>query len=124
VKITRRRGLLVAVGVAVAAGVGAVAIRPSPPQPCRATFEKVRAGMTTAEIEATVGGPPGDYSQGQNQRRHFPPVPMLNENTWLGPDAELAVYYSDDRAFDIRIDGMPIPKPLSVRVWFRARLRF
>ena len=54
-------GLIAAHGLAVVALIVAVGWTHHKPYPCLTTFERVREGMTLEEVEATVGGPPGNY---------------------------------------------------------------
>lgn len=71
-----------------AGGVG-VAWYATRPYPCRATFERVKEGMTRAEVEATVGGPPGSY------RSEFHPD-LIEDGSWFTDDADLYVWFGDD----------------------------
>lgn len=89
--VTGAVGVLVAVVLAVALTWYATR-----PYPCRATFERVKEGMTRAEVEATVGGPPGDYSGG----RAFPRrawadswAPDPGGTSWVAVDGELMVWF-------------------------------
>src|SRR5690242_10054211 len=67
------------------------------PYPCMATFEQVQVGMTQAEVEATVGGPPGDYISGGirswSAGRFLKP---RGEPRWHADDADLHVRFDDD----------------------------
>lgn len=90
--------LVVAHGLAVAALVVAVGWTHSKPRPCRATFERVREGMTREEVEATVGCPPGDYTTpGAIVLR-----PMRSGEAWVThvcwvcDEAELILLFDDD----------------------------
>jgi hypothetical protein len=38
--------------------------RPGPPPISAATLDKIHAGLPRAEVEAFLGGPPGDYGRG------------------------------------------------------------
>jgi hypothetical protein len=59
----------------------------------RAAYERIEDGMTQAEVEAILGGPPGDY-------RTRPGISMdplvrspsgLNEQWWRGDEGEIIV---------------------------------
>jgi len=93
--------LIAAHGLAVAALAVAVGWTHDKPRPCRKTFERVQVGMTRAEVEATVGGPPGDYSSAD----WWPPSALavtglgdhrINEVEWICNADELHVWYSND----------------------------
>ena len=92
-------GLFAAAGVAVAAW-------PRAPHPCRATFERVREGMTRAEVVATVGGPPGDYSRGQAIPTYFADK-NRNRLVWLAMDGELIVVFDADETALWVMTGTP-----------------
>jgi hypothetical protein len=51
------------VGLLVLAGVGAFVLWPRAPRVTRENFDRIKEGMTRAEVEAILG-PPGDYSSG------------------------------------------------------------
>jgi hypothetical protein len=117
----RRRVIVGLVGLALVAVVGA-ALWPRGPQPCRATFEQVREGMTYDEVCATVGGPPGPYGDGfavisiDTDAKRLPSM-------WWADDGVLAVEFgSDGRAYNVQfIEPLLTAKPS----WFdrlRARL--
>jgi hypothetical protein len=69
---------------------------PSGPKPCRATFELVQVGMTLAEIEAIVGGPPGAYCD-------RPEIPLVvtgvtwSPERWVAHDSNLIVYFDSSQ---------------------------
>jgi hypothetical protein len=57
-----RRKLLVALGgLAVLVAVGAFVVWPRADRITRENYDRIREGMTRAEVEAILGGPPGDY---------------------------------------------------------------
>jgi hypothetical protein len=57
----RRRKLLVALAGLAVVAAGAVVLWPEPPSRItRENFDRIREGMTQAEVEAILG-PPGDY---------------------------------------------------------------
>jgi hypothetical protein len=60
----RRRKVLVALaGLAVVVAVGVVVMWPRRREPTGENFERIRQGMTRAEVEAIVG-PPGNFTTG------------------------------------------------------------
>jgi hypothetical protein len=54
----RRRRWVVLAAAVPATALAVFVLWPSEPRPCRATFERVRQGMTREEVVATVGAPP------------------------------------------------------------------
>jgi hypothetical protein len=60
--VRRRTLLVVLAGLAVVVAAGVVVLWPRPPSRItRENYDRIRAGMTRAEIE-TILGPPGDYT--------------------------------------------------------------
>jgi hypothetical protein len=60
-------------------------------------FEKVRVGMSREEVIHTVGGPPGDYSNGMTARRY--PLEF-----WATDEALLFVdYYADGTVREVNV---------------------
>src|SRR5262245_14338544 len=58
----RRRTLLVALaGLAVTVPVAAWLLWPGQDEITPENYERIKAGMSRAEVEAILGGPPGDY---------------------------------------------------------------
>jgi hypothetical protein len=112
----RRRRVIAGLVVLALVGVAAVMLWPRGPRPSRATFEQVREGMTFEEVCATVGGPPGDYSDGgvSTIHTHWHPPDM-----WWAEDGVLGVRFGDDgRAWQVIVtDGLPLSR------WFRLRAR-
>lgn len=91
--------------LAVAALAVAVGATHCKPRPCRKTFEQVQVGMTPEEVEATVGGPPGDYISAD-----WMLVPYRTglwfkyPAEWVSNGDELQVWYADDgRVTKVRI---------------------
>ena len=66
------------------------------PRPCRTTFEQVHVGMTREEVEATVGGPPGDYTTPGSDSMEDLRVRFVGGEQWEGDGAELDVVFSAD----------------------------
>ena len=90
----------------------AVLLWPRPPEPGRAAFERVRAGMTYAEVCATVGGPPGDYSGGRNDnyRVWVHNLPAC-ERAWGSRDAVLIVWFDHEW----NVSGVSVEDPFGQR---------
>ena len=63
------------------------------PRPCFDTFQLVQEGMTLAEVEATVGCPPGDYRTREHEGTYAGP-PF--DAAWECDDAMLRVVFSPD----------------------------
>jgi hypothetical protein len=58
----RRRKLFGALaGLAILVAAGALVLWPRPDRITQENFDRIRAGMSRAEVEAVLGGPPGDY---------------------------------------------------------------
>lgn len=123
--MTRRRTRLL-VGLAILAlgiVVAAAALPESTPRPGRATFEKVKVGMNRAEVEATVGGPPGLYEDGGYIGRRG--EEMLGCDTWVTDDGELLVQFSaDGTASGVHIWDTILLRPRTFFTSLRARLGF
>jgi hypothetical protein len=99
----RRRKLLVALaGLAVVGAAGAVVLWRRSAHVTRASCDRIRVGMSRAEVEAILGGPPGDYRAGPTVGPEFEEsfrtvvhLPELSHNgsTWPwigdGPGPEL-----------------------------------
>jgi hypothetical protein len=78
----RRRTLLVALaGLAVVAAAGAVVLWPRPERITRENFDRIRDGITRADVEAILG-PPGDYRTGHGEMDYG-----TGENTDWTPDS-------------------------------------
>ena len=103
----KRRRVVVGLVLLALAGVLAVALWPHGPRPCRETFEQVREGMTYAEVCATVGGPPGAYTDGPKSVPYFDQTYGTYE-LWLAADGTLRVYFDrTERAYCVDILGPP-----------------
>ena len=59
----RRRKLIALAGLAVLVAAGAFVLWPRPDRITRANYDRIRMGMSRAEVEAILG-PPGDYTTG------------------------------------------------------------
>jgi hypothetical protein len=99
---TRRRRLFV--GVIAAGGLVAFVawlwLVPPHHHINRDSFEKIRRGMTQAQVEAILGVPPGDYSFGakiapQGRQR---PLPIgVREEEWWADEEGVVVAFNEDR---------------------------
>ena len=68
---------------------------PRPPD-WAAGFERVRPGMSLAEVEALMGGPPGNYGRGLEQGMSLEGVlvpPGTVERAWADDGARYEVYF-------------------------------
>jgi hypothetical protein len=97
----RRQKLLVALaGLAVVGAAGAVVLWPRPDRITRENYDRIRVGMSRAEVY-TVLGPPGEYSTGDAKASGLPEPPMLTEDLrqaisleeWFGDRAAIGVYF-------------------------------
>jgi hypothetical protein len=101
----RRRRLAWLVGLG-AVGVGAAlaywALDQAAPRPPLQTqnFGSVRAGLTQAEVERLLGGPPGNYGRYANGRG------MMTEEGYLAPPGSVEEIWCDDsNRFEIYFDA-------------------
>jgi hypothetical protein len=99
---THRRWLIVdALGLAVVA----LLLWASGPYPRFTKFGLIHEGMTLDEIEATVGAPPGDYSEGEaSDDLAWRANPWYRENReiWITTKLVLLVEFgTDGRAIDV-----------------------
>lgn len=108
-------------GAVLIAGV-CIAITPGPPRPCRATFEQVQEGMTAADVEATVGGPPGYYGPGKDGEDVFTMPRGLKwtmYESWVCDEGELLVKFRDGRVETVSVwNVIVLPRP---SLWARLR---
>jgi hypothetical protein len=109
------------------------------PRPClvtKAACERIEKGMTRAEVEAALGGPPGDYSTRTCRDRteeelwfstSSGPFPWYGGTweTWTGDEVEVRVCFNggvvSDTSFALQVPGDPGPVGL-VR-WRLGRLK-
>jgi hypothetical protein len=70
----KRKLLVVLAALAVVVAAGAVVLWPRPERVTKENYDRIRAGMTRAEVEAILG-PPGDYRTGHGE--------MDYGGTWL-----------------------------------------
>lgn len=115
----KRRHVVVAGLIGLAGVVAGISCWPSGPRTCRATFEKVKEGMTREEVYATVGSPPCD-----EEGRLYPDIHRFNQN-WYADNSELRVQFDhNDRAIRVTVeDWTPIQRTPRQRVarWIGQR---
>jgi hypothetical protein len=82
-----RRTLLVALaGLAAVVAAGVVAVWPRPTRFTRAHCDRIQVGMSRAEVEAILGGRPGDYRTGPTTGASLTEaIHRLGPITYLGP---------------------------------------
>lgn len=126
----RSRWLLAALCLLLAADLGLLALRLSPSPINAASLDRIRPGMTRAEVEALLGGPPGDYRRrgavydalavvvpdGQPEADKY-----TSEGTeeWLGDRMLIAVRF--DRGDRVELAYGVLPDPPA---WYRALRRW
>jgi hypothetical protein len=78
-----------------------------PPRPgiTRENYERLRAAMTLAEVEAVLGGPPGNYSRLPDREAGLwaldPDDPEVSRQyfrgreVWVGQELAVAVWFND-----------------------------
>jgi hypothetical protein len=113
----RGRIVCLLVGVLVGAVIGAVTVAylTAPPHPRinPGQYERIREGMTLADVNLIIGGPPGDYDPGNvgirvrviDGAENFGENPFLEQMYWGGAEYEIGVLL--DR------DGIVIAKQLT-----------
>ena len=112
----RRRVIVGLVGLALAAGL-VVWFWPRPTGPRLATFQQVQPGMTPAEVQTTVGGPPGDYTD----LGFTYALPPPGTEFWVANDGMLTVTYGEDgRAVIVVAEPLALPRSV---FWDRLRAR-
>jgi hypothetical protein len=65
-----------------------------------AGFDQLREGMTQAEVEALLGGPPGDYG------RHRSGESLMTEEGYISPPGSFEqLWYDDGHRFEVYFDA-------------------
>jgi len=94
----------------------------------RAAFERIEEGMTVAEVEEILGGPPGDY-------RTLPPPPFqvgisfgppLDRRKWRGDGIDVEVCFNNVGRVGWKVSGeqeLPALTPAERIRWRLVRLR-
>jgi hypothetical protein len=100
----------------------------------RATFERLKVGMTRAQVEAILGGPPGDYQT----RPSVPPgefdlarVTELSEQVWpterwAGDQGDISVRFTPGGVVaDVQFTAVApySPSPLELALWRLERMK-
>jgi hypothetical protein len=100
--MSRRRLLIICSGLLVVVAVvilAALVPRSRPPAVSRQQCEQLKEGMTRQEVEAVIGGPPGDYTT-----REYMPLPLgiryCQHEQWVGDEGMIFVYF--DQAGRVR----------------------
>jgi hypothetical protein len=117
----RRLGILTGAGLVLVLGGALLPIvlpRPSPVT--RAAFERIERGMTRAEVEDILGGPPGDYRTRPGARLLIDirgggsmPVPAYRSfATWEGDEGIIEVTFDRDIVEDKDFAEVP-PRPVA-----------
>jgi hypothetical protein len=112
--------LVIALGMA-AFGSWLIWVR-SPLQINRAAYEQIQKGMSFAEVELILGGPPGDYCSG---KPFVNPIPSLADwvvEVWISDQAIIIVFFNPDGlVVDKTMEDMPseCATPVWQRFWNR-----
>jgi hypothetical protein len=115
----RRRAIGGLVALALA-GVAAVALWPRSPRPCRATFAQIRKGMAYEEVCATVGAPPGTYSDRVVPLLGLAHAGWTYDRRWTAHDGGMLVTF---RERDDTVEFVCVADPLPDHRSFVQRLR-
>jgi hypothetical protein len=86
--LRRRRLLLVGLAAVAVVGVAIAFVLLVPHPHAGITLEnneRIRPGMTLEEVEAILGGPPGDYTDGRFKPLLTPAVVEESVQTYIGP---------------------------------------
>jgi hypothetical protein len=59
------------------------------------TYQSIQNGMTSEQVEALIGGPPGDYGSGEVTGGDFV-VQGTEAKKWLGERIGFVIYFSND----------------------------
>jgi hypothetical protein len=115
--MSRRTKVAVGLGLAVLLGLFLVRQR-SGPRIDRAAYDRIRPGMTQAQVEAVLGGPPGDY--GAHDLEDYTQtggdgrlLEVGRVERWVGKTAFVSVEFDDRGAvtakelIEIREQGAP-----------------
>ena len=122
----RRPKLLLALaGLGVAVAVGVVVLWPQPgDRITRENFDRIREGMSRAEVEAIFGGRPGDYRTVRTENEYYEPrsdpenpthaadrlytrTVMLSRDglrgDWLGNEGLAHVFFESGRVANVSV---------------------
>jgi hypothetical protein len=116
-------GLFALFLVLVAALLGLVGPRSS--KVTRAAFDRIEVGMTRAEAEAILGGPPGDYRTRPGGPAFEGSGGGISWDMWCGDEGEIWLACEGGRVRTTRFEENE-PHPISlieVAVWRLERLK-
>jgi hypothetical protein len=77
-------------------GAAFPALFPGPSKVIKAAFGKIEEGMSQAEVEALLGGPPGDYTTG--------PTFVLSSSYSMGEPGTILIWHDDDGLLAVGVD--------------------
>ena len=107
----RRKLLVVLAGLAVVVAAGAFVLWPRPDRITRENYERIRVGMSSAEVEAILGGPPGDYRTVRTEDEMYPRCFDLDAMAW---------HVECDRDFEAYREPMWFGNQGIIRVSFKS----
>jgi hypothetical protein len=113
----RSRIVWLLVGVLVGAVIGGVTVAylTAPPHPRinPGQYERIREGMTLADVNLIIGGPPGDYHPGNLGTR----VRVIDGRDDFGEDLRLTQMYWSGAEYEIGVlldrDGIVVARQLT-----------
>jgi hypothetical protein len=116
----RKRLLVVLFALVALAVAGTVAVLWPRPRVTKESYERIKLGMTRGEVEAVLGGPPGDYTNGPTRAgRLEPEEEIAHDVSWPGGSYEpWGEWWEGDTA-----DVMVRFSPSGLAVWKRCRQR-
>jgi hypothetical protein len=80
-----------------------------------ANYPSIRLGMTAAQVEELLGGPPGDYG-----RWWFGSISMSLEPVAVPPGSREAVWFNDDHRIEVSFnDGARVVAVHKRSLWVR-----
>ena len=115
--VTRHRWLLLAVVACGLLATGAYCLTRPRLSINEETCAKIRPGMTRAEVEGLIGGPPGDYTTSPRLRGG---CAMAYEicDCWVSDEGEIVVEFDDGRVSQVRFGEVLGPSFLErLRTW-------
>jgi hypothetical protein len=104
-------------------------LSPRPSRVTKANFGRIEMGMSRSEVEALLGGPPGDY-------RTLPATVSTattwnaalvagTEESWLGDEGNVVIYFDAGGVRSFRFEAAePTPiTPIGLALWRLNRLK-
>jgi hypothetical protein len=119
-------------GLAVALLLGGALFALLGPWPCRVTranCERIKPGMTRAQVEKVFGGPEGDYRTrpgAESDPGIFMPIPTVTEEVWWGDVGHVYVTFTPGGVVALAkfVEAAPNnPGPVAVATWRLKRLK-